>query len=334
MAARPGVEGELAYYTVANAAHYPGAVALLNSLRLLGEVAPVFVVDCGLTGRQRGMLSRHVTLVPRQGALPPGLQKATGPLAHPAEIMVLLDADVIVTRLLTPLFEDASRGRIVAFENDHDRFFPEWSSLGLGVPKRRSYVNSGHLVVSSDTASEFLPLFGELQKHLDVSRTCFGREGDPSNPFYFADQDILNAVLCTRYDGLAARIEHRFAPVPPFPGLKVVDLTRLECAYDDGTEPYLLHHILRKPWLGATKASPYTALFTRLVTGGDVVLRLDAHDIPLRLRDSSFAAIGRAGAAVQVEARARLRGKLGIRPALEHRLREASRRARGRVAGQ
>ncbi len=98
VAGRLGVEGELAYYTVANAAHYPGAVALLNSLRLLGEEAPVFVVDCGLTGPQRDELSRHVTLVPRRGELPPGLQKATGPLAHPAKIMVLLDADVIVTR--------------------------------------------------------------------------------------------------------------------------------------------------------------------------------------------------------------------------------------------
>ncbi len=222
----------------------------------------------------------------------------------------------------------------MTFENDHDRFFLEWSSLGLGVPQRQSYVNSGCLILSSETASEFLPLFSELQKHLDVSRTCFGRNGDPSNPFYFADQDILNAMLCTRYDGLVTRVEHRLAPVPPFPGLKITDLARLECAYADGAEPYLLHHILRKPWLTATKASLYTTLFTRLVTGSDVPVRLDARDIPLRLRDSRFAAIDRARASIQVEARRGFAESWGSAPALERRVRKASRRVRGDVANQ
>ena len=170
--------------------------------------------------------------------------------------------------------------------------------------------------------------------HLDAKHTGYGGNGDPSNPFYFADQDLLNAILCTRYNGSATLIEHRFAPVPPFPGLRIIDLARLECAYGDGTKPYLLHHILWKPWLTATKASLYSALFTRLVTGSDVLLRLDARDIPLRLRDSPFAAVGRVGATVQVEARTRLRGKLGIRTAFERRLREASRRVRGSVADQ
>jgi hypothetical protein len=220
------------------------------------------------------------------------------------------------------------------FQNDHDRFFTKWSSLGLGVPQPRPYVNAGHLIVSSETASEFLPLFVELQSHIDVGRSCYGTAGDSSSPLYFADQDILNALLCTRYDGFVMRVEHRLAPIPPFSGLEITDQGRLQCSYADGTKPYLLHHILRKPWLSVTKASPYTVLFTRLVTSADVPVRLDHRDIPLRLRDSPFASIDRARASVQVEARARLRGKLGIRPALERRMRDISRRGRRDVANQ
>ena len=293
---------KLAYYTVADAFHYPGVVALFNSLRLLGEKAPFFVVDCGLTPSQRDTLARHATLVaPREGLHPP-LQKATGPLAHPAEIMVVLDADVIVTRPFTPLFADAFRGQVVAFENDWDRFFPEWSAVGLGEPAQRRYVNSGHLIFSLATASEFLPLFLELQQQIDPADTFFGG-ADMSNPFYFADQDVLNTILCTTFDGRVTRIEHRLAPFPPFWKLKVQDASRLVCAYTDGTAPYLLHHILHKPWLAPTRSSPYTTLFTRLVTASDVTIRLHKSEIPLRLRDSPLAAVDKIRAAVQAEAR-------------------------------
>jgi hypothetical protein len=219
--------------------------------------------------------------------------------------MVLLDADVIVTRPLTPLLEDASRGEVVAFENDWDRFFPEWSAFGLGQPSTRRYVNCGHLIFSIETASELLPTFVELQQRLDPATTHFGG-ADMSSPFYFADQDVLNAILCTTLDGRVQRIEHRLAPFPPFWGLKVRDAASLICTYKDGVAPYLLHHILGKPWLTPTKGSPYTVLFTRLVTANDVPIRLRADELPLRLRDSPFAPVDRMRASVQAEMRYQL----------------------------
>ena len=310
-----GTGRRLAYYTVANALHYPGAVALLNSLRLVGEEAPLFVVDCGLTKSQRDVLANHATLVPQHDGLHASCQKATGPLAHPAELMVVLDADMIVTRRLTPLFEDAAGGLIVVFE-DHgapDRFFAEWSSLGLGVPRPQPYANCGFLMFSADTAAEFLPLFVELEEQLDPADTHFGG-GDISNPFYCADQEILNAMLCTRYEGRAKRLDRRLAPFPPFVGLEVTDLSRLSCAYPDGVAPYLLHHSFKKPWLVPMKPSPYSKLFTRAVTGPDVAIHLGRGDIPLRLSDNVLAPLL---GPVQLEAHRRLRGKLGVRPRLE-----------------
>ena len=93
----------LAYYTVANAAYYPGLVALINSLTLVGQPAPIFVTDCGLTDRQREGLEQHVTLVSAEKSLHPTLQKATGPLTNPAEVMAIIDADIIVTRSMSEL---------------------------------------------------------------------------------------------------------------------------------------------------------------------------------------------------------------------------------------
>ena len=305
----------VAYYTVANAAHYAGAVALLNSLRLVGEDAPFYLVDCGLTPSQLAALQGHAIVVPRHKHLHPVLQKATGPLAHPAEIMVILDADVIVTRPLSPLVEAAGSDRIVVLENDRDRYFAEWARLGLGQPMRRRYVACGHIIVPSAVAAEFLPLFAELQEQLEPAETHFGG-GRPSSPFFFADQDVLNAMLCTRFDAQVHRFEYRLAPLPPFPGLRVIDADRLRCRYDDGVEPHFLHHAFSKPWLASLKPTVYSELFTRAVSRPDVLVRLRARDVPPRLRKSRLAWIDRRRASLQAEAHSRFRGKLGVRPAL------------------
>ena len=313
---------ELAFYTVANAAHFPGAVALLNSLRLVGETAPLYVVDCGLTPSQRGVLSAHATLVPQLGNLHPMLQKPTGPLAHPAEVMVVLDADMIVTRRLTPLIEETAAGRIVLFENDLDRFFPEWSTLGLGDPHYFRYVCSAPLFLPfSPAANELLHLLNDSYDRVDGSATIHGG-AKVSSPFFFVDQDILNAILCTRYGDEVVRLEHRLAPMVPFTGLRVSDRETLTCVYADGVSPYLLHHVLRKPWLAATKANPYTELFTRVTFGSDVPIRLAPHDVPVRLRPSSLAGLDWVRVSMQAELSSRVRGRLGIREALSRGLAE------------
>ena len=319
-------EHEVAYYTVTNAAHYPGAVALLDSLRLLGEKAPFFVVDCGLTDAQRAAISGHAGLVQPVKGVHPALQKATGPLAHPAEIMVVLDADVIVNRTLAPLFADAAAGRIVAFEERIEtRFCPEWSALGIGEPVRRPYVSSGHFVLSAETGSAFFPLFVELQKTLEIGRTFFGTPtpADPdANPYFYADQDIFNAMLCTVFADDVVRLEKRLWSYPPFTGLRLRGFDGPRCTYADGSSPLLLHHFFKKPWLTPLRPSIYSELFTSLTSAPDAPVRLGRGDVPLRLRDSPFAPVDRWRASLQESGHRRLRGKLGIRRRLERRSRK------------
>jgi hypothetical protein len=311
-------ERDVAYYTVADSSFFPGAVALLNSLRRVGEQAPLYVVDCGLTAEQRKRLSTRATVVPRHEDLHPQLQKATGPLAHPAKIMVFIDADILVTRPLAPLLAEAEAGQIVAFRDigNPDRFFEEWSSPELGQAQRRPYVNSGFFAFSWDTARELLPLFVELQGAVDMSATYHyhGRGGSPSHPTYFPDQDVLNALLCTRFDGRVTRLEGRLAPFPPFDGVRLIDGDKTLCVYPDGVAPFALHHISRKPWLAPLQANAYSRLFTVLVTDPRTCVQLDRRELPLRLTNRPFASVDRWRASMQFAARQRLRGKLHIRP--------------------
>src|SRR2546423_12068451 len=136
-----------AFYSVSDWRFFPGAVALINSLRLVSHDETFFLVDAGLTAEQRRLLSSEVTLVPAPEDAPVMLLKQLGPMMYPARVSILLDSDIIVTRPLTKLIDAARSGRIVAFADEEltqDRFFPEWSALlGLGPLRRQPYVNAG-----------------------------------------------------------------------------------------------------------------------------------------------------------------------------------------------
>jgi hypothetical protein len=326
--ARLVAEHPVAYYTTTNSAHYPGAVALLNSLRLLGEDAPLFVLDCGLTDRQRASLSQHAELVAADATKHPGLQKTVAPLAHPAEIMIVVDADVIVNRALTPLFAEAMSGNVVAVTDANaDRFFPEWSELGLGTPVRRKYVNAGHFILSVDTAVTLLPLFERLQAELVISGSAYEPTllSDAStHPYFHADQDVFNAMLCTSFEGRVTRLNDDAWAVPPFRGLRLTGRTDTFAEYSDGTAPFFLHHLGRKPWTGAVRSTMFSELFTELVTDDAAPIRLGRADLPLRLSRSRFARVDRWRASMQHAAHRNLRGRLHIRPAIA--------RARARMA--
>jgi hypothetical protein len=274
-----------AFYCVTGRDFYPGAVALLNSLRLLGHREPMFVLDCGMDERQRRLLAPHATVVPAPSDAPPSLQKLVAPLTRPAEVMVLIDADVVVTRSLSELIESAAEGRVVAFRNDIQRFFPDWEELlEVGVVKPRPYLSSSTLLVQGELARSFMPLVAERQMQVNPDRTWLG-DGTEADPFFYLDQDVLNAVLHARVprDRVFA-LDHRLSPIPPFSGLRLVDETALRCAYSDGIEPYALHHASRKPWLVPMRSNIYSRLLTRLLLGSDVTLRLDPDSLPLRLR--------------------------------------------------
>jgi hypothetical protein len=307
-----------AFYCVTDARHFLGAVALLNSLRLVGHHEPLFVLDCGLTAAQRELLSPHAELVAAPASAPPTMLKTYAPLARPADVMVLLDADVIVTNRLDEPIELAAQGKLVTFGNDDStRHFPEWGDrLGLGVPRKQPFVAAGHLFAPASMRG-WLERFEALQAEIDVSETGIGGAA-PSHPFFFADMDVLNAMLATEVaPEQQASFDYSVAPHPPFAGLRLLDERSLRCAYADGSEPLVLHHTLRKPWLARTPRNIYSALLPRLLLGDDVALRLVRRDVPLRLREGALADADRVRTDLHAFLHRHLRGRLGIRPRVQ-----------------
>jgi hypothetical protein len=306
-----------------------GAVALLNSLRLVGHDEPVFVVDAGLTKEQLRLLSGHATIIS-----PPETDKAVfltpvGPLERPAGVAALLDADIIVVRPLTELIAAARGGRLVGFVNNepnHDRFFDDWGpALGLGPMHRRPYLTAGELFLPQALGERLLPLWAEGQRKISFESTRYGR-ARLTDPFYFADMDVLNAIVSAHVDADELLImENRLVPHPPFPDARLIDARRLVCRYGDGTEPFLLHHILGKPWLTATRTSLYSLLLPRLLLWPDVALRLEPEQLPLRLREGTLAAADRLRAHTQAVLYWNTRRQLG-RFGIRTRLAEARRR--------
>jgi hypothetical protein len=286
-----------AFYCVSNASYFLGAVGMLNSLRLLGHTEPVFLLDCGLTPRQRELLRPHVTLVSGPADTAPWLLKTVAPLKHPAEVMVMIDADMIVTRSLAELVELASRDRVVAFQNNMpDRFIPEWGELlELGPIRRQAYLSSGLVLLGGSVGEEVLRLMDDRQARVDFDFT-YARRNVPHYPFLFVDQDVLNAILASRVepDQIIA-LDIRLAPNVPFRGLSLIHEDTLRCAYDDGTEPYVLHHIeRRKPWRGPMYRDIYSRMLARLLLRDDVAVKVPDGELPLRMRTGLLARAERA----------------------------------------
>jgi hypothetical protein len=299
------VSTPLAFYCVCNSDFFLGAVALVNSLRLLGHAEPIIVLDCGLRPAQRACLSEEATLVSAPDDVTPYLLKTVGPLRHPAKVMVLVDADIIVTRPLTELVERASHGRVLAVEHGRDRFFGEWGELLGGTARHRPYVSSSLVLLGGELGGKVISLMDELQGRIRLEGTPYAKPrwadfsldgGDfwemaRDHPFFFADQDVLNAVLATGIDPDGVQVlDRRLEATVPFTGLRVVDEEALRCAYEDGTEPHVVHHLSAiKPWLEPTTPGVYTQLLLRLLLGRDVAIPTPQRDLPLHLRPGVIA---------------------------------------------
>jgi hypothetical protein len=303
-----------AIYTVADSRFFVGLVALVNSLRVLGHREPIFVLDCGLTAEQLRLLEPEVQAYPAPPNGSPFLLKPILPLEHPAETVLLVDADVIVTASFDPLFELAEQTGGVAFADALDRFEPEWQAL-LGLPelRRETYFNSGILLAVRSLAEPMFTAMCETGKNADLARSMAMPGMSSSYPLYFLDQDIANAVAASVIPPGSLRIlAHRLTPHPPFPGLVLVDPTRLDCAYSDGTRPFALHHIQSKPWLSDVPATVYSRLLPRLLLGEDVAIRLDPKTLPLRLRSGGLSGLAR-GHSSAVARLKRWKGSIGLR---------------------
>jgi hypothetical protein len=295
-----------AFYCVSSGEYFLGAVAMVNSLRLLGHSEPIFMLDCGMSPTQRELVSAEVKVVPAPDDSQPFLLKTIAPLRHPAEVMVLIDADMIVTRSLADLIERASEGRAVAVEDRLDRFVPEWGELlGMGTAHRRPYISSSLVFLGGSFGRRVITDVGEALSRIDMRGTAYsGPErgfhfesgtfeiAAMEHPWCFADQDVLNAVLSVE----AAReqlqtLDPRLTAATPFTGVSVLDEQTLRCAYEDGTEPYVLHHVFPvKPWHAPTIPGVYSQLLTRLLHGDDVAVRVPNRELPPHLRSGLLAA--------------------------------------------
>lgn len=309
-----------AFYCVTGRDFFPGAVALLNSLRLVGHEEPLHVLDCGLEPRQRRLLAEHAEVIPAPAGGAPSLQKLVAPLARPADTIALLDADMIVIRPLDELLDSARQGRLVGFANESDRYFAEWSQLlDLGPLRRERYLSSGALFAGGGVPERLLEAAQERLARIEDARTWIAG-GEPAaepaaEPLFFADQDVINAVAMARLEpGQVVALETRLAAIPPFAGLRLRDRGRLRCAYGDGSEPFLLHHYFRKPWLVRLRSNPYSRLMSRLLFAPDVRLRLDPRSLPPRLRPGPGGALARAAVDLAVGVPAALRRRLGGGP--------------------
>ena len=274
-----------AFYCVADARYFLGAVGLVNSLRMQGHGEPIFLLDCGLAPAQRELLAPEVTLVPAPTGAAPQVLKAIAPLRHPAETAVLIDVDMIATRPLTDLVEGARGGGIVAFADRQQRFFADWGELlGLGDAEPRPYVSSGLVACGGELGSRVLARLEAGGAKVDFARTFWGAN-DRGYPFLYADQDVLNAILAATVAAGDVRVlAERLAATPPFRGLRIEDEAALACRYADGERPYVVHQYARKPWLEETYDGVYSRLLRRLLAGEGIAIRPPTDEVPLHLR--------------------------------------------------
>ena len=295
-----------AFYTIATARYFPGLVALLNSLRLVGHDEELVVLDEGLTPDQRARLEPHATLVtlPSEGPRHPALLKAFPAILEPEGVVAIIDSDMIVTRSLDEALADARAGRIVVFR-DHEssmhRWFAEWErDFELAAPPRHQvYVNAGFLAVSQEWWPDFLTRWWKACERIPSShvavlprllprRTALARER-----LWCGDQDALNAILMSEVaaDALAVRPDHE---QPDWlTEAEVVDARTLESSYHDEPVSILHFSLGPKPWerngWRRARRSPYVELLPRVLLADDVALRLEPDELPRWLRGDARA---------------------------------------------
>ncbi len=296
------------YFTVSNEPYFLGAVAMINSLRLTGNRGEIVLLDMGLTAAQRNRLEPHVRIfdAPAEVKRLPMLVKPFPYLLEPQGRVVIIDSDMIVTRPFDPILEQAASGKVCAFEDGMDRWIAEWeSALGLAKPLRRQdYVNSGFVAFSTEHQPDLLRRWWEACHEISNDQTMWGgRDGD--DPFFFADQDALNALLMSEVEADALA----FSPGPEAPApsvgggtdwlslVKIEDKTTLRCSID-GTSPYLLHYLgIPKPWQRQSwmrvERDAFVELMPRVLCGDDVAIRMDRGELPPWCRPGALAGAAR-----------------------------------------
>ena len=166
----------VAFDTMSDARFFIGAVALVNSLRLVGHREPVYVLDCGLEPWQSEALAPHVQLVAAPPARSPILLTYHAPLLHPAELIVSIDADIIATRSFADLMQrSVGDERVIAFVDARPRFEPTWADvLELDALREEPYVTNGIVLLPGELGRSVFTMLREGQERVDfTAQTTF-----------------------------------------------------------------------------------------------------------------------------------------------------------------
>ena len=142
------------FYTMGDANYFLGAVALVNSLRLVGHNDPITFLDLGLLPEQRAILETECDVVDieRDPRDHPYTFQPYPAMLDPSGICVIGDSDVIVTRHLGLLIDAAIEGKIAGFADRIERHVPEWENIfGLQAPLQAGipYINSGLIALDA-----------------------------------------------------------------------------------------------------------------------------------------------------------------------------------------
>ncbi len=274
-------------FTVSDAGFFAGTVALLNSLAITGNPLPLTVLDRGLTAEQRRLIELHCEIVPYALERPPWLCKLIAPMASDADVVVVVDSDILVTDVLTDAIDAAARGSVYAFSDEAlaDRSCTEWTDLlGLRAPLRNgTYLNAGFVAVSRSGGSGLCERWAEVCDRMAARGSAPAPGATPmgADPVRFVDQDALNALVMSEVPASRVVVGPRTGMVMQPDELRdtqVVDADRLRCVWR-GEPVTMLHAIGRhKPWQRRAarefRATAYTRCLLRALTGPDLVVRI------------------------------------------------------------
>jgi hypothetical protein len=278
-------------FTLADARHFPGVVALVNSLRLHGHREPVTVLDLGFEPEQRAVLEGECDIVspPEHSPRHPWLLEPHACMAREAEIVVYVDADIVLTGRLDGVLRAARAGKVLLFADIMvDRQFDEWQEIFelRGPLRRQTYANAGFMAFSTLHFPQLLARWAECCERLVGQATYLDTKSFDS-PTALSSQDALNAILMSEI--AAAHIDIQPAETAAqgqieLTHTRVVDVTRLRCERN-GRAVALLHAWgALKPWDPAARASlrrsAYLTCLRRLLVGSDVAVRAPLEALP------------------------------------------------------
>ncbi len=288
-------EQEVTFYTIGDARYFLGVVGLLNSLRLTGHEQKIVVLDCGLTPKQRDLLSPHCTLfqMPRELATNPTQFKAFPYLLQPQGTVVIIDSDMLVVRSLQGLLEMGKQGKICVFPDlGINRSCAEWQEFFAlsSPPRKQGYVNAGLIVFSTKHWSNLLQRWWQACERTFSHPTLY--EGaSHTSPCVAGDQDALNAILASEYPIEALAIQSKYEEIFGrfLRQVRIVNLQALACKYGQHDITILHSNGGPKPWEAKTVKSllrrfAYVKLLRRLLTGTDVPIKVPTEDLAMLYR--------------------------------------------------